>query len=308
MNDLSLLYIKRREHALLQQRQRQQMVQEQIPEIVALQKEFVFLQSQRAMAAMQKNTNDEEVFLKQIEDNQQKQADLLIQHGFDQQYLELTYECPICRDYGFVDGHECVCAEQMRFANEKQAQKEAFSNQTFASFDENIFPTENGQRDRMIQLRQIAQTYVETFPDNNRNNFLLLGGCGLGKTFLSNCMGSAIMDRGFAVKKITAGQFQRMIVDEVIGNKRLKQFHQLMQVEFLVFDDLGSEPPVNDLIAQYFYMLIEERMSRKKSWVITSNLSMENLRDRYGMRTFSRLFDKQNTHAILLNGQDLRIL
>lgn len=307
MNNIALLYIQRREYALLQQRQRQQMVHQAIPEMSALQKEFVFLQSQRAMTAMQNNLEEEQAFSEQILKNQQKQRELLEKNGFDEQYLELTYTCPICQDYGFVDGHECACVAQIRFADEKKAQQDAFFNQTFANFDENIFPQENGQRDSMIRLRQIAQTYAETFPDNERSNFLLLGGCGLGKTFLSNCMGSAIMDRGFSVKKTTAGQFQRLIVDEVIGNKLLNQLNHLMQVEFLVFDDLGSEPPVNDIIAQYFYMLIEERVSNKKPWVITSNLSMDNLRDRYGMRTFSRLFDKQNTHAILLNGQDLRI-
>ncbi len=307
MRDIPLSYIKRREYALLHQRQRQNDVYKQIPLMQQLHQEHALLQSQFALAKLAGNQESIEQFLKQIEHNQQKQKGLLVEHGFDENYLELTYQCAICKDYGFVDGHECVCMQTMRCENDQKMQRSLFGGQTFDQFDEHVFPEENGQRDQMKQLRMLAQSYAENFPNNELNNFLFLGGCGLGKTFTLNCIGAAIVERGFSVRKITGSQFQRLIIDEVIGQKKSQRLEQLMQVDFLAFDDLGSEPPVNDLIAQYFYMLIDERMVAKKSWMITSNLSVENLRERYGIRTFSRLFDKQITKAVVLRGDDLRI-
>ena len=34
---------------------------------------------------------------------------LLLSHGFPEDFLELRYDCPVCRDTGFVNGQKCGC-------------------------------------------------------------------------------------------------------------------------------------------------------------------------------------------------------
>ena len=34
---------------------------------------------------------------------------LLTGHGYPADYLEMQYDCPLCRDTGFIDGARCAC-------------------------------------------------------------------------------------------------------------------------------------------------------------------------------------------------------
>ena len=58
---------------------------------------------------------------------------------------------------------------------------------------------------------------------------------------------------------------------------------------------------------EYFYLLFNERLSKNKSTIITTNLSLEQLLARYGERTFSRLCNKANSLMIKIQNKDLRL-
>ena len=45
-----------------------------------------------------------------IRDRSQERAALLSMHGYPADYLELTYDCPLCRDTGYINGtQKCAC-------------------------------------------------------------------------------------------------------------------------------------------------------------------------------------------------------
>ena len=54
-----------------------------------------------------------------------------------------------------------------------------------------------------------------------------------------------------------------------------------------------------------FWSYIKERTKRKKPFIITTNLSPENILDRYEERIFSRIFI-DNTRSIEFPDQDFR--
>lgn len=62
----------------------------------------------------------------------------------------------------------------------------------------------------------------------------------------------------------------------------------------------------NSFTDSKFFELINERLLRKKSTVISSNLDMGQLRDIYSDRTYSRL--ASNYSFLRLYGQDIRVL
>ena len=53
-------------------------------------------------------------------------------------------------------------------------------------------------------------------------------------------------------------------------------------------------------------MIITERALKENPFVITTNLNQEQLLDRYGDRTLSRLNDKSHGVFIKIKGEDLR--
>ena len=73
----------------------------------------------------------------------------------------------------------------------------------------------------------------------------------------------------------------------------------------MVIDDLGAERVLNNVTAQNLYTIISERQERKKPYMITTNLSLEEIGERYGDRLFSRLSSKFNV-PLELKGKDLR--
>lgn len=49
-----------------------------------------------------------------IRDRSQERAALLSMHGYPADYLELTYDCPLCRDTGYINGtQKCACFKKL---------------------------------------------------------------------------------------------------------------------------------------------------------------------------------------------------
>ena len=77
-----------------------------------------------------------------------------------------------------------------------------------------------------------------------------------------------------------------------------------MDSELLIIDDLGTEL-TNGFTTSQLYYFIEERHLRKKSTIISTNLSFTDLRDRYSERIFSRFTGYYN--FFMIAGDDIRI-
>ena len=74
----------------------------------------------------------------------------------------------------------------------------------------------------------------------------------------------------------------------------------------LMVDDLGSEPLMQNITVEQLFHLINERQRRGLSTVISTNLTLKELRERYTERIASRLNDPKNCEIIILEGRDLR--
>ena len=75
----------------------------------------------------------------------------------------------------------------------------------------------------------------------------------------------------------------------------------------LIVYELGSEPEYKNVNINYFFMVLNERLCRRKHTACASNLRLGLLKERYGERIASRLFDKKTTQIFHLEGKDLRL-
>ena len=72
----------------------------------------------------------------------------------------------------------------------------------------------------------------------------------------------------------------------------------------LIIDDLGTEEATDSSVSR-FYALLDRRMSRGLATVITTNLSLEAIRDVYTERVYSRLVG--GFHVERMMGTDIRL-
>ena len=79
---------------------------------------------------------------------------------------------------------------------------------------------------------------------------------------------------------------------------------EFYKCDLLIIDDLGTEL-TNSFVAAELFLCVNERIMRKKSTIISTNLTLERFSDTYTERTFSRI--ASNYDMIKLIGKDIRI-
>jgi DNA replication protein DnaC len=117
-------------------------------------------------------------------------------------------------------------------------------------------------------------------------------------------MAARLIERGVNVLIVSAYTFLQMARKSYFDGEC--GVRELEEVPVLMLDDLGSEPLMQNITIEQLFQLINERQSRGLSTVISTNLTLKELRERYTERIASRLNDPQNCRIILLEGSDLR--
>lgn len=308
-HELNSLYSARRERQLAALFARRREAAQTLPGLAPLEKQYRAAQVRRGLALRDGDDAAAEGAQREAEALLKERAALLVSAGFPPDFLDLQYDCPLCKDSGYLEnGKPCACLEKAILEQStKESNLARLREERFDTWDLSRIPEENGQRAASEKLKAICEEYAESFPQNDRLNLLLLGGTGLGKSFALHCVGGRVLERGFSVRKLTAHQFFQMMLEEVIRNRDYTALRQLERVDLLILDDLGSEPRVSDISETSLYTLLDERTMAGKHTLFASNLSSAALAERYGERTASRLLDPSATRTLRLRGKDLRL-
>ncbi|MCQ2423025.1 MAG: ATP-binding protein [Lachnospiraceae bacterium] len=247
--------------------------------------------------------------------SQKKQ--LMRQAGFPEDYMELRYRCPLCKDTGFTNNEMCYCFKQAiidRYyldpGRKALLEKENFSTFNAEYYSDEAIDETTGDTFREVALdaRARAISYVENF-DTNRRNLLLIGSTGVGKTFLSNCIAKALMITGHTVMYLSAFRLFEIFEEYRFGkkddsDKAGKDFDMILDCDLLIIDDLGSEI-ANAYTTSQLFVCMEERHLHGKPILISTNLTADQIRARYSERISSRLFN--NYQYIKLLSDDIRV-
>jgi len=238
--------------------------------------------------------------------------------GYPEDYLDPIYRCPVCRDKGYVGDpvrEDCACFRQ-RLAQRlyDEAYAGTGSAQTFATYDESIFPDDEKvdgvrtQRQRSLAVRDLCLEYARSCPASIRPGLLLMGNTGLGKTFLLNCVQNLLIERGFAPVKVTGYRLFEAMRGAHFGEaEKEAEFRQMIGCDILLIDDLGTEPLMQNITREYLFTLLNERQTQQKHTVLATNLNHTDLMNRYGERVLSRLMDSMSVQTLELKGRDLRL-
>ncbi len=243
-----------------------------------------------------------------------RKTELLQELGYPADYLQPVYSCPDCKDTGYVNGERCHCFTQQAIdliytqSNLKHIlAAENFKHFSFDYYSDIEVNPATGLTS--LQTAKAAYTACKNFIaefDRTFSNLYFYGDTGVGKTFLSNCIAKELLDTGHSVIYFTAFQLFDILSKGIFDkdNHAIAAHQNIFDCDLLIIDDLGTEL-ANSFTTSQLFLCLNERILRKKSTIISTNLNMAQIADIYSERVLSRIFSCYT--IIKLFGDDIRM-
>ncbi len=300
-----------------------QEVYDKIPEYEILEQAIVSLCASEARSRVLNTSSGHVKSAKQLHDQitdlQNRQKTLLISNGFPENYLELQYHCPICKDTGFAGNDLCSCfrqaAAQKIYDQSRIApilERENFDTFNIHYYSEDIDPRFGiSPADNMKTIVSRCQSYIRDF-DSQFSNLFITGNTGVGKSFLTHCIANELLKASRSVLYMTAFDLIEAFEAHTFGNPEDDEesfyedtlFDSIMNCDALIIDDLGTET-INNFTVSQLFLCLNHRQEHRRSTIISTNLPVEAIQDIYSERISSRIISYY--HIFLIFGEDIRI-
>ena len=138
--------------------------------------------------------------------------------------------------------------------------------------------------------------------DNKGRGIMLMGNNGIGKTIICQRVFPAIFQYYlklpyYSVDAKNLGEYYKNPVDN---------YELTISRKPIIIDDVGVESIVNDYGEKHdlFSEIVDDAEKRSRLMVITTNLTPDEIKERYGYRTLDRL--KSIVRAIKIEGESMR--
>ncbi len=304
----------RAEHQSRQQT-RLQEIYEQLPRVRELDKRLESSMALAVQAAFRQGTDAQEALSQVRAENLalQQQRTALISAVFPPEYLDEGPLCPHCGGTGYIGSTMCGCLNELcRQEQKKEISLLSCGDHRFEDFKLDYYSTEKhhqygaSPRAVMTRILEVCRKYAADFTKNS-GNLLFNGGTGLGKTLLSACIACAVAEKGYSVAYESASHLfaklerNRFHPDEESAEAVAK----ITNCDLLIIDDLGTELP-GTFVTAALYTLVNDRLLAGKPMLISTNLTVGEVGQRYSPQIASRL---QGQFQLLpFVGEDIRIL
>lgn len=288
-------------------KQRLDDVHTRIPEFAALEEQ---LHSLHGDAAIRFVSGDKDALVSlhdKVRVIEANKAALLKDHGFPADYLEPVYRCPDCKDTGYIDNVKCHCFRQKeaRILYQHSNLDKLLETENFDKLSESYLSGEELEHFR--RTVRCCHSFIDDF-DTQYRNICFYGSVGTGKSFLSCCIAHDLLESGHSVLYFSAVKFFELLSDAAFHKNSGLSLSEVMRdindCDLLIIDDLGTEV-ANQFTISNLFSCINERHLNQRSTIISTNLSLEKLRDLYSDRVFSRISCYYELNK--LTGPDIRI-
>ena len=254
-------------------------IYEKIPRIREIDEEISHLGVAGAKALIDGNADAPARFRERLHALRDEKQALLAGSGYPSDYLEPSYECPDCQDTGYLDGRKCRCFQkaEIDLLYTQSNLQDILESENFSSFRMDYYSSDfidpvsgKSSLDMAKEALHVCRSFVDSF-GSKFQNLLIYGNTGVGKTFLTHCIARELMDHIHSVIYVTSS---------------------------------GTELTNSFTVSQLFICL-NDRILQKKSTIISTNLSLNEIKSIYSERTFSRI--SSNYRLLKLAGDDIRI-
>ena len=250
----------------------------------------------------------------------------------DNEYLnsEGLPHCKICDDPKYFKMGDkiiqtvCSCYqknEQRQLEKEKQQEKltkltklkeasllgKIYKNARFDDLDAN-------RDNNLMNIVERSKKYVSNFDEIKElgQGIYIYGDVGTGKSYLTACIGNALLEKGESVLFTNFSSIDKMIKDTFrfdSDKTESEVINDLTSVDLLIIDDLGTEKNLtgeNTFLQEKVYDVINYRYISKKATIFTSNYSLNDLyQNGVEKRTIDRI-SEMSTAVFEVRGQSYR--
>lgn len=264
----------------------------------------------RIMAAAMKGREGGETIdsiRKEYENIVELKKKILTSLSYPDDYCDIKYRCPKCSDTGYVgiDICECLKKELVKVSMMNSGLYSLTATQSFDSFSLDYY----SGADKTVMARNVSiiKKFTETFEPGSSDSYIFIGATGLGKTHLSTAAATEIIKKGYYVVYESASSvfedFEKKKFSSRYSEESDSECEKYTDCDLLIIDDLGCEM-TNQFTLSCLYNIINTRMIRHKSTIISTNLGGEELRKRYSDRIVSRVFGDYK--PLTFRGSDIR--
>ena len=291
---------------------RKEEVLSAISEFVQLEASVSTLSASAARSMLSGNENAAKELHAELAKIRSKKKALLVSAGYPEDYLDPIYDCSLCKDTGYVDADnglktKCSCFRKREFGvlYSQSNIRELIARENFSTLSYEYYQGEDKQR--FEAAVRICRDFTKNF-DQDYSNLLFYGTVGTGKSFLSGCIAKELLDSSHSVIYFSASALFDYLAKYTFDRSEKEAMSDLnddlYSCDLLIIDDLGTEL-TNSFVASQLFSCLNQRALRKKSTIISTNLSLEEIRDRYSDRIFSRI--SSGFRLCKLTGPDIRI-
>lgn len=299
-------YDERRSEAFRLQTERLNEIRSLIPEYSKLEDESAHIAIEYAMRSLDDPNLSLQDMDEQLEALTVCRNSLLRAKGYDPSYVKPVFTCPDCEDTGYIDGQKCHCflQQETELLYNQSNIREFLKTENFSHLRMDLH--EGDDLEHFKAAVDTCHAFVDNF-DKDYTNLMLCGTVGTGKSFLSGCIAQQLLENGKSVIYFSAtdlfeamsdNAFHRSTSGDSIPNS------DLYDCDLLVIDDLGTEL-TNQFVCSSLFTCLNERHIRRKPTIVSTNLKLSELHERYSDRVFSRAVG--NFTILKLTGPDLRI-
>lgn len=247
--------------------------------------------------------------------NKEKRA-ILTAMGLPEDYLQIHYTCEKCEDTGFFEVRDekkgvshgtklCSCHIELlkKLASRDMAMQTPLELSSFDDFDLSFYKDNKENFEQMKYIFETCVSYSRNF-ELESPNLLFHGRTGLGKTHLSLSIANEVIKKGYNVVYGSVNNFFSKIEYEKFskGNDT-STLDLLCDADLLILDDLGMEFATS-FTNSALYTIINTRICKGLPTIISTNLSLDDLRDKYHESVVSRIVGK--FEALEFLGKDVR--
>ena len=221
--------------------------------------------------------------------------------------IKATVICSTCKGTGYTKSKLCPCVTKKYMAYMTaenilaQNAPKNFDNAT-AKFKDEKTKTE------YKKIYETLTKYCRAFP--TPKNLVLTGATGTGKTYAAQVIANNLHDNNFSVMQLTSFALIQRFKDYIgkfFGGDN-SELDALFTCDLLIIDDLGTEPTIKNVTEEYLYNVINERQTNGKPFIITTNLSPDDIATRYDQRLASRILSREKSVVIQMKSPDLRLI
>ncbi|MBP3256026.1 MAG: ATP-binding protein [Clostridia bacterium] len=316
-------YERKRMNAIYDAERRKFDLYEKHPELQEIDDE---LSKEAINTSKQIITSKDPSLIKELNDKlsllKEKKNNILKSLNIDENYLKPKFECNDCNDTGYINNNYesimCHCLKQKLFdieynkSNISNLERDNFDNFSFDLYSDEIneekYKSKNSPRKNIEFIYKLSKKFIDNFDDKEQKNLLFTGNTGLGKSFLSSCIAREILKKGKTVLYQTAPVMLDTIMDFRFGKENSSKdiYDNILNVDLLIIDDLGTECINNMKFSELFNIINTRLLNNSTKTIISTNLSLDNLFSTYDERIVSRLVG--NYDICHFYGDDIRFI